>query len=63
MAVFPRRTPDQIVYGTFFVLAGIFFYRIFELNPILNYVPRISVVVGVAFFVYGGFRLLKRKER
>ncbi len=62
MPVFPEKTPDQIVFGTFFILAGVFFFRIFELDPILNYVPRISLVVGAGFLLYGFFRLLKKKE-
>jgi hypothetical protein len=51
MPVFPEKSPDEIVFGAFFVLAGIFFYRIFELNPLLNYLPKISIGVGIVFLL------------
>lgn len=62
MAVFPKKTPDEIVFGLFFILAGIFFYRIFELNPLMNYLPRLSIIAGVCFLIYGCYVLFAKKE-
>ncbi len=62
MALFPEKTPDEIVFGVFFILAGIFFYRIFELSPLLNYLPKISLVAGALFLGYGIFRLISIKK-
>ena len=62
MALFPEKTPDEIVFGVFFILAGIFFYKIFELSPLLNYLPKISLIAGVLFLAYGLFRLFSAKK-
>ena len=60
MPIFPEKAPDEIVFGVFFILAGLFFFRIFELNPTLNYLPKISIVVGTGFLLYGCFILVRK---
>jgi len=63
MAVFPEKTPDEIVFGVFLILAGIFFYRIFELNPLINYLPKLSIIAGSGFLIYGCYVLFAKKEK
>ena len=62
MALFPERTPDEIVFGVFFIVEGIFFYRIFELSPwFIRELPKASLAAGVVFLSIGCFKLINKR--
>lgn len=63
MPVFPARTPDAIVFGAFFILAGWFFLDIFEFSPpLLKEAPKASLVLGAVLLVAGMGRLAMRRR-
>ena len=63
MAVFPKKTPDEIVVGICLILAGKFFDPIFEFSPVyLKIAPKIGMLLGILLVIWGVVQLFLKKQ-